>query len=98
MAGERQLTSWRQGYVLTTEHAKKLGVAHPKANDDPLTIVVTNDCDLEASEKVEPDCELIPGIHIEKLIGTYTNSKHPRRLHLAFSAGETLVYGEFAAP
>jgi hypothetical protein len=97
--GERfQDIPWRQGHVLSAESAKQLELVHPQAGDDPVTLVISHDCDIAASEQTEPDCEAIPGRHIAAPPdGNYTHAKNPRKLHLTFSAGKVPVLAEFVS-
>jgi hypothetical protein len=86
MGGQPPDNPWRQGHVLPAASARELGLVHNEADDDPVALVISHDCDIVASNDKEPDCEVIPGRHIELPDGNFTNAKNPRRLHLTFSA------------
>ncbi len=61
MMGERlPEIPWRQGHVLTVQSARQLGLIHPEADDDPVVLMVSHDCDLAAPVEIEPECEVIP--------------------------------------
>jgi hypothetical protein len=98
MAERHPEIPWRQGHVLTAKSAQQLGLIHPGGEqDDPIVLVISHDCDLAAPSQIEPDCEVIPGLHIETVDGGFTNAKNPRKLHLTFSGGSVPVVAEFIA-
>ncbi len=93
-------TPWRQGHILTTESLKALDIIPAAEDEEFVGLVTSHDCDLAHHDfAAEPDCEVIVGkvIDAEKIGGQYTDAKHPRRLHLSFTAGSVKICGDFLA-
>lgn len=88
-------TPWRQGFILTAESAKALGIEHPDTPDKTVVLVVSHDCDLAQLQDKEPVCEAIVGRVIAEARGDFANGKNVRLLHLPLSAGETKIVAEF---
>jgi hypothetical protein len=97
MAGARNDTIWQQGFALNKVSAAQLALVHPVAKDDTVVVLISHDCDLLEDSSIEPYCEVIVGRSIAKADGNFTGAKNPRRLHLIFSAGATLIAAEFLA-
>jgi len=76
-------TRWRQGDILTPECLSALGLV---ADDNTLgiyAVVISHDCDLAASVKIESTCEVILGKRIDK-VGAASHSKMSRRLDIEY--------------
>jgi hypothetical protein len=90
-------TPWRQGYILTSDTAKSLGLVHEQFSDDTAAVVISHDCDLAQVPKNERFIEVIVGRFIEKIDGNFSHAKNVRILHLPFSQGESKVVVELSA-
>lgn len=80
-------TKWRQGSVVPTDLARRLGVV-PDTADRHCVVVVTHDCDLLQSAEVEPTVEVICGEYIAATDGQFTFGKTARTLHLEFQGDQ----------
>ncbi|MBN2327232.1 MAG: hypothetical protein JXR73_08750 [Candidatus Omnitrophica bacterium] len=76
---------WRQGSVLTTEHAKAFDLCASPMPDERV-VVISHDCDIRSSQ--ETTVEVIIGNVIARADPMYENARHPRVLHLTFFVQE----------
>lgn len=77
---------WRQGSVLSRDHAVALGVLKADAPDEACAVVITHDCDIAVpASGAEPCIELIVGTRIGKADPELTTTKSLRRIHLPVS-------------
>jgi hypothetical protein len=93
-------TPWRQGSILTAESATRLGLSKKDDNPETIVLVVSHDCDLAHPDlTLEPEVEVIVGhiLNTGAAQGQFTEAKHPRRLHLGFTAGTNKIAGDFIA-
>ena len=87
---------WRQGSILTQEHAAQV---IPYAPDmiriiptEDLLIVVSHDCDVaNPTLAIEPYIELIVAHRIPTPDGNMQHARNSRTLHVSISSGETEV-------
>lgn len=87
MAQWRRDFPWRQGHILGTESAIKLGLGDTDSPVERVFVVVSHDCDLAQVPDIEPKCEIMKGTIVGQPDGNFSSAKNPRRLHLPFSAG-----------
>lgn len=87
--------SWRQGYFLDKTTIIKQNLVLPDFADSTLVIIASHDCDLAQPPDTEPVFEVVIGHFIEKLDGSCTNTKNPRKLHLSIESPEGQKYVEF---
>lgn len=88
---KRQL-SWRQGDVLSSETAKKLGVIKEDEDEKKLAVIITHDCDLAADIAKEPDAEIIVGTQGGEALGSDSYAKTARRLQIEYKRkGKSLI-------
>lgn len=91
MAGEQDAgpelrrRGWRQGSVLVVEPASEL--AARLEVQAAFAVVVSQDCDVVASEAVEPKVELIPAARSEERDPALLHGRNPRRLMLPLARG-----------
>ena len=97
MADWARDTPWRQGHILPEAAVAHFQLRSVDGPAELLCIVVSHDCDLASGIDHEPNLEVIVGCRIAKAVGTYTQSKNARRLHLEFQYGKTTIAGEFDA-
>jgi hypothetical protein len=97
MGDGRYVTIWQQGFVLDGKDAVALGLIAENETSEKIAVVVSHDCDLIERTEIEPGCEIIVGKKTERINGIFSNAKHPRRLHLPFSAGTTTLTLELNA-
>ncbi|MGK2913138.1 MAG: hypothetical protein ACSLE5_01565 [Porticoccaceae bacterium] len=76
-------TEWRQGDVLTDEHAYALGLIESR-DSDRRVVIISHDCDLSHPE--EKFVEVIVGSLVPASDSKYANARNPRRLHLNFES------------
>lgn len=74
MSGEYRDSPWRQGDAFALRDASGI---------DRLCIIASHDCDICADGDIEPTIEWLPLDLIEKLDGSTTYGKNPRKLHVA---------------
>jgi hypothetical protein len=86
----RDIPEWRQGNVLADEVVVRLGLASSADVGNTVAIVVSHDCDIAAPPDREPEVEIVIGHRIPAL-GSDTNAKTARRLHIAFHQGEVEI-------
>jgi hypothetical protein len=84
-------TPWRQGYLLTDEAIKSLGLLQLEFKENTLVVVATHDCDLAQAPDREPHIEVIVGRRIESLDGNCTHAKSARTLHMQYEGDEPLL-------
>lgn len=84
-------TPWRQGYLLTDEAVKSLGLLQLEFKENTLVVVATHDCDLAQAPDREPHIEVIVGRRIESLDGNCTHAKSARTLHMQYEGDEPLL-------
>jgi len=90
MAKWERDTPWRQGSILDPDTAARLQIESSVPLDQAAIVVITHDCDLAQSPKVEPEIEAIVGQFIDgRPDGNYTECKNLRRLHLESTDGTT---------
>jgi hypothetical protein len=89
-------TRWRQGFVLSAESAKAIGIQHPESPDKTLVLVISHDCDLASPPAKEPDCEVIVGAETTA-DARLANAKNIRVLQLEFANDDEKIIGEFRA-
>jgi len=89
-------TQWRQGYLLTDEAVRSIGILHPESPDITVVIVATHDCDLTQHPDREPIIEVVVGRKVQKLEGNFTHAKNSRILHIEFESNEPLL-AEFSS-
>lgn len=78
-------TEWRQGYLLTSEAARTLGLIE-ESDSSGHAVVISHDCDLpNDTEKI---VEVIVGRRVEALDPMLANARNPRRLQLTFASGD----------
>ena len=94
--GQRRITAWRQGSVLSHQAAAELALEAEGGPEQTVVVVVSHDCDIASDCDREPYVEVIVGRRIERL-GANTHSKNPRSLHLAFASNEGEVPVELRA-
>lgn len=58
-------------------------------------MIASNDCDLAQSPEIEPVFEVVIGHFIDKLDGSCTNTKNPRKLHISIESPGGQKYAEF---
>lgn len=89
-------TPWRQGHLLKSETARRLGLADSGAHT--RVVVISHDCDL-ANENLmaEPHVEVIVGKIVSMPNGSFAWGKSPRTLHLEASRDGTAVTLELVA-
>ena len=75
--------SWRQGFFLDNTTIIGQNLVLSDFNDSMLVIIASHDCDLAQSPDIEPFFEVIIGHFIDKLDGSCTNTKNPRKLHIS---------------
>lgn len=91
-------TKWRQGVVVPTGLAYRLGLV-PDESERHVVVVVTHDCDLLNSPDVEPYVEVVCGRRIDRLDGQCTFGKSARTLHLEYEKSDgSLQAVELYAP
>lgn len=78
-------TEWRQGYLLTSEAARTLGLIE-ESDSSGHAVVISHDCDLP--NDTEEIVEVIVGQRVEALDPMLANARNPRRLQLTFASGD----------
>ncbi len=89
MAQWERETPWRQGLLLTADAIDAFGLGGAVAPQDVAALVISHDCDVAQGTDAEPMVELIVGRYIEAAVGSFTNCKNLRRLHLDCTGGST---------
>lgn len=84
----RATTPWRQGRLLTTETARRIGLAASSTAEDIATVVISHDCDIAHDAASEPHVEVIVGRFIDSPDGNFTHAKNPRCLHIKCDGDE----------
>lgn len=97
MGEGRNSTIWQQGFVLDGKDSVALGLISADELAKKAVIVASHDCDLLEPKDIEPNCEIFVGKKIDRIDGTFSNAKNPRKLHLPFSGGATSVMLELDA-
>ena len=86
--------SWRQGYFLDKTTIIEQNLLLPDLADSTLVIIASHDCDLAQPPDTEPVFEVVIGHFTDKLDGSCTNTKNPRKLHLSIESHGGQKYAE----
>lgn len=73
---------WRQGDVLSPDHATQLGAIAEDAHDTHRALVLSHSCDIARTEDIEPKVELLIAKIIEESAATLRNGHGIRKLHV----------------
>jgi hypothetical protein len=91
-------TEWRQGSVIPTALASKLGFILPEQTDSNIAIIISHDCDIvEDNLENEPRIEIIIGQIIQEADPNRTYAKSPNKLHLEIQIDGELQFVELKA-
>lgn len=89
-------TSWRQGYILTQQRCRAVGLNILEEGE--LAVAISHDCDIANENlEVEPTVEFIRACLKEERDGNYTHGKNPRILHLEYKHTNQPVFLELLA-
>lgn len=86
-------TAWRQGHLLTAEHAFSLGLS-TSIDSETRVVVATHDCDLANDHETE--VEVLVGRKVNSQDGMLAKARNPRRLHLTYSIDGSPTHLEVA--
>lgn len=81
---QRHCSKWRQGSLVKRELAIELGLFDYE--EDRFAVVITHDCDIASTK--EPYVEIMVASRVKSVSSMYENAKHPRVLHLKYSAND----------
>ncbi len=91
---ERTKVSWRQGHLLSSTDALRLGLVLTEFPDTTLALVISHDCDIANDVTREPTVEIILGHLLNQTNPNLVFAKNPRILELPFQ-GSPNFYAEF---
>lgn len=74
------MSGWRQGDLLTPEHAVELGLVHSERQETCRAVVISHSCDIAKPEELEPNVEVIVAAVVQE--GTACNGQSIVKLHV----------------
>ncbi len=97
-SGWERNTEWRQGSIIPSALASKLGFILPEQTYSNIAIIISHDCDIvEDNLENEPQIEIIIGQIIQEADPNRTYAKSPNKLHLEIQVDGELRFVELKA-